>query len=63
MNVESDQEIVQLVGTEKEFADAMIPSLHDCRDKKVLTSEQALFWLGARIATEKRFGKPREKVF
>jgi len=61
MKVESDQEIVQLVGSEKLFADEIFSSIQDCRDKKIFTSEQALFWLGSRIAAEKKWGKPREK--
>lgn len=62
MKVESDQEIVQLVGSEKMYADEIFASIQDCRDRKIFTSEQALVWLGSKIAAEKKWGKPREKV-
>lgn len=61
MKVESDQEIVQLVGSEKMYADEIFASIQDCRDKKIFTAEQALIWLGSKIAAEKKWGKPREK--
>lgn len=62
MKIESDQEIVQLVGSEKLFVDEIFLSLQDCRERKIFTSEQALAWLGSKIAAEKKWGKPREKV-
>jgi DNA-directed RNA polymerase III subunit RPC2 len=62
MKIESDQEIVQLVGSEKLCVDAIFLSLQDCRERKIFTAEQALQWLGSKIAAEKKWGKPREKV-
>ncbi len=44
MGVESDQEIVQLIGSQ--FADHLSPSLEECSEKKVLTTMKALEYVG-----------------
>ena len=41
MGVESDQEIVQLVGSQ--YIDLMTPSVEECRSQKV-RSNSALYW-------------------
>ena len=45
----SDQEIVQLVGSEPEIQDAMAPSLEEAMRLGVLTQAQALDYIGTRI--------------
>ncbi|EFA82075.1 RNA polymerase III [Heterostelium album PN500] len=49
MGVETDQEVVQLVGSEEIFLDAIASSLEECNKCKVHTQTQALDYLGARI--------------
>lgn len=46
MGVETDQEIVQLVGTEPEYVDGMAATLHDCAQERIHTSMQALLFMG-----------------
>ncbi|CAE7902219.1 POLR3B [Symbiodinium sp. KB8] len=49
MGVTSDQEIVQLVGSEPELQDALAPSLEETLELGILTQAQALEYIGARI--------------
>ena len=49
MQLESDQEIVQLVGCQQAFVDAMAQSLGECAELRVFTQTQALQFIGARI--------------
>ncbi len=46
MGVESDQEIVQLVGEQPEFFRFMAPALQHAKEQGVFTQHQALDWLG-----------------
>ena len=49
MGIQSDQEIVQLVGTEPMVINALAESLAECHTHKVYTQQQALEFIGARI--------------
>jgi DNA-directed RNA polymerase III subunit RPC2 len=49
MGLESDQELVQLVGSEGFFADGIAPSIHEAAQLNVHTQQQALEFVGERI--------------
>uniref|UniRef100_A0A7S2ZCL7 DNA-directed RNA polymerase subunit beta n=1 Tax=Rhodosorus marinus TaxID=101924 RepID=A0A7S2ZCL7_9RHOD len=49
MGMESDQEIMQLVGSESEFVEAFTRSLEEAATLKILTQEAALAYVGARM--------------
>ncbi|KAI0561504.1 DNA-directed RNA polymerase [Gracilaria domingensis] len=53
MGIETDQEIIQLVGKEPRFVDGMTPSLHECAQEGVHTQIQALLYLGKKAKTFK----------
>eukprot|EP00123_Amoebidium_parasiticum_P016330 comp23392_c4_seq1/m.38764 comp23392_c4_seq1/g.38764 ORF comp23392_c4_seq1/g.38764 comp23392_c4_seq1/m.38764 type:complete len:1167 (-) comp23392_c4_seq1:231-3731(-) len=55
MGLESDQEIVQLVGSEHEFMDVFAPTLEECANLKVFTQQQALDYMGSRIRRMRTF--------
>ncbi len=40
MGIESDQEIVQMVGTEEDILNAFSPSLEECNNSQVYTKNQ-----------------------
>uniref|UniRef100_A0A6B2KXR4 DNA-directed RNA polymerase n=1 Tax=Arcella intermedia TaxID=1963864 RepID=A0A6B2KXR4_9EUKA len=49
MGVESDQEIIQLVGSEPLYSTCMAASIEECTNQKIFTQEQALKWLGTKV--------------
>lgn len=49
MGIESDLEIVQLIGSEPHIIDALAPSLEDSNKQGILTQLQALRFLGQKI--------------
>lgn len=51
MGIETDQEIVQLVGTEARFLDGMAATLNECAQEGVHTETQALLYIGKRAKT------------
>lgn len=53
MGIETDQEIIQLVGTEPRFVDGMAPTLHECAQEGVHTATQALLFMGKKAKTFK----------
>src|SRR5690348_1075032 len=62
MGVETDQEIVQLVGTEELFLEGLAPSLEECSVEKVFTQQQALEYIGSKIKVFKNRYSKRPKV-
>ena len=60
MGVESDQEIVQLVGTEAQFAGSLVASLDDAVCNNVHTATQALDYIGSKIRRSGRSFTPRK---
>lgn len=54
MGVETDQEIVQLVGVEPRFVDGMAPTLEECAQEEIHTATEALLYLGKKA---KQFNK------
>ncbi|KAA8496235.1 DNA-directed RNA polymerase III subunit RPC2 [Porphyridium purpureum] len=51
MGMVSEAEIVQFVGTEQEFQEALVPSIEECASAafNVRTEAEALEWLGAKV--------------
>jgi DNA-directed RNA polymerase III subunit RPC2 len=54
MGIETDQEIVQLVGSEELFFNGLAGSLEECALNRIYTQAQALEWIGSKIKTFKR---------
>ncbi|PSC73428.1 DNA-directed RNA polymerase III subunit RPC2 [Micractinium conductrix] len=55
MGIESDAEVLQLVGTEGAFAALLAPTLQHCREEAVFTRQQALDYLASKV---KSAGRP-----
>ncbi|KAL6273399.1 hypothetical protein ACE6H2_024091 [Prunus campanulata] len=53
MRMESDQEVVQIVGRDPRYAALLMPSIEDCAKESIYTQEQALGYLETKV---KRFG-------
>ena len=62
MGVHTDQEIVQLVGSEEEILSIFAPSLEECANLKVFTQLQALEYIGSKTRITRTWGKPKSKV-
>lgn len=58
MGVESDEEVLQLVGTEGAFANLLIPTLQHCKEEGVYTRQQALDYLASKVKSTSRPGGP-----
>nr|CAD7589432.1 unnamed protein product [Timema genevievae] len=54
MGVESDQEIVQMIGTEDKVLQRFAPSLEECHKASIVTQMQALKYMGSKTK-QKRF--------
>ncbi|ODM89001.1 DNA-directed RNA polymerase III subunit RPC2 [Orchesella cincta] len=55
MGIESDEEMVQLIGTEDWAISMFIPSIEECHNLKIFTQHQAIKYLGIKLRL-KRFG-------
>lgn len=55
MGIESDQEMVQLIGTEDIVLQTLVPSIEECHRLNVFTQQQAIKYLGGKLR-QKRFG-------
>lgn len=62
MGLESDQELVQLVGSEPMYTDGLAPSLNECAQLGVRTQDVALEWLGSRVQSQIKRRKYRPKA-
>jgi DNA-directed RNA polymerase III subunit RPC2 len=51
MGIESDQEIVQWIGSDQIYIDALEPSLQECSQLKIFNQNQALDYVGSKIKT------------
>ncbi|XP_023756456.1 DNA-directed RNA polymerase III subunit 2-like [Lactuca sativa] len=58
MGMESDQEVVQMLGRDPQYAALLLPSIEDCANQGIYTREQALEFLEKRH--KKRYGKGTE---
>lgn len=62
MGVETDQEVVQLVGSEPYYADMMSSSIEECCSLQVFTQTQALEYIGNRAKQRQQQRKPKPKA-
>lgn len=53
MGICSDQEIMQLVGTDDAIAKKMAPCIMDCHNLKVFTQNQALAYIGSKLKVKR----------
>eukprot|EP00095_Tigriopus_kingsejongensis_P012376 snap_masked-scaffold190_size271632-processed-gene-1.0 protein:Tk12376 transcript:snap_masked-scaffold190_size271632-processed-gene-1.0-mRNA-1 annotation:"dna-directed rna polymerase iii subunit rpc2" len=60
MGVVSDQEIVQMVGTEDAIMTAMAASLEECNRATVFTQNQALKFMAAKMKARKFYSGPKK---
>ncbi|XP_074579327.1 DNA-directed RNA polymerase III subunit 2 [Curcuma longa] len=49
MGMESDQEIVQMVGRDPRYGDLLFPSIQECASERIYTQQQALNFLDGKI--------------
>ena len=50
MGVESDQEMMQIIGPEPAFLPLLMPTLQECKQLGIHTQQQALDYIGAKLA-------------
>ncbi|XP_019643949.1 PREDICTED: DNA-directed RNA polymerase III subunit RPC2-like [Branchiostoma belcheri] len=62
MGVESDQEIVQLIGTDVRTMAAVAPCLEECHKAQVFTQKQALRFIGLKVRRSRWGGPKRTRV-
>ncbi|TNN00607.1 DNA-directed RNA polymerase III subunit RPC2 [Takifugu rubripes] len=60
MGVESDQEIVQMIGTEDYVMASFAPSLEECQKAQIFTQTQALRYLGNKVRRQRMWGGPKK---
>uniref|UniRef100_A0A672PKW2 DNA-directed RNA polymerase subunit beta n=1 Tax=Sinocyclocheilus grahami TaxID=75366 RepID=A0A672PKW2_SINGR len=60
MGVESDQEIVQMIGTEEHVMAAFAPSLEECQKAQIFTQTQALKYIGNKVRRQRMWGGPKK---
>uniref|UniRef100_A0A8C2K1Q0 DNA-directed RNA polymerase n=1 Tax=Cyprinus carpio TaxID=7962 RepID=A0A8C2K1Q0_CYPCA len=60
MGVESDQEIVQMIGTEEHVMAAFGPSLEECQKAQIFTQTQALKYIGNKVRRQRMWGGPKK---
>lgn len=60
MGFESDQEIVQMVGTEEQILAGMAPCIEECHKAQVFTQKQALKYIGTKIRQRRMWGGPKK---
>ncbi|EOA12810.1 hypothetical protein CARUB_v10025768mg [Capsella rubella] len=60
MGMESDQEIVQMVGRDPRFSASLLPSIEECVSEGVNTQKQALDYLEAKVK-KTSYGPPLQK--
>ncbi|XP_037702697.1 DNA-directed RNA polymerase III subunit RPC2 [Choloepus didactylus] len=62
MGVESDQEIVQMIGTEEHVMAAFGPSLEECQKAHIFTQMQALKYIGNKVRRQRMWGGGPKKT-
>nr|XP_033807945.1 DNA-directed RNA polymerase III subunit RPC2 isoform X2 [Geotrypetes seraphini] len=60
MGVDSDQEIVQMIGTEEHVMAAFGPSLEECQKAQIFTQMQALKYIGNKVRRQRMWGGPKK---
>ena len=61
MGVITDQEIVQMIGSEEEMISIFAPSIEECANNRVFTQKQALEFIGSKTR-KSTWGKPKSQV-
>lgn len=61
MGVITDQEIVQMVGSEEDVLAAIAPSIEECANLRIFTQHQALQFVGSKVRRSS-WGRPKSKV-
>ena len=56
MGIVSDQEIVQMIGTDDNIMTSFAPSLEECHRASVYTQNQALKYIGNKVRQKRFFG-------
>ncbi|KAF6143408.1 hypothetical protein GIB67_029577 [Kingdonia uniflora] len=51
MGIESDQEVVQMVGRDPRYADLLLPSIHECATENVFSQQTAIEFLDKKAKT------------
>ena len=59
MGIESDLELVQLVGSEPIVGSMLAPSLHECASLNITTTQEALAYCGMRVKHARQLGWTR----
>ncbi|XP_071455559.1 DNA-directed RNA polymerase III subunit RPC2 [Hetaerina americana] len=59
MGILSDQAIVQMIGTDSKYTEAIIGSLNDAHMANVLTQDSALKYIGSRVRVKRFFVGPK----
>ncbi|XP_074641286.1 DNA-directed RNA polymerase III subunit RPC2-like [Tubulanus polymorphus] len=59
MGVQSDQEIVQMIGSEEQVLASIAPCLEECHKAQVFSQTQALKYIGNRIRQRRMWGAPK----
>lgn len=54
MGLESDQEAIELIGTEAEYVSLFAPSVQDCAALGIFTQQQALEYCGAKVKVSRQ---------
>ncbi|PIK34031.1 putative DNA-directed RNA polymerase III subunit RPC2, partial [Apostichopus japonicus] len=56
LGLESDQEVVQMVGTEDSLMSQFAPNLEECHRLQIFTQTQALNYIGSKLRQRQRWG-------
>ncbi|KAK3707608.1 hypothetical protein QZH41_017867, partial [Actinostola sp. cb2023] len=62
MGLESEQEIVQMVGCEEDVVGNFTPSLEECHKLHIYSQLQALKYIGSKVRVRTTWGRSRSKV-
>lgn len=62
MGIESDQEIVQMIGTDEHVLSSFASSLEECHQAQVYSQMQALRYMGGKVRQRKMFGGGTKKT-
>jgi len=49
MGMESDQEVVQMVGRDPRYGDLLFPSVQECASERIYTQQQALQYMDEKV--------------
>ncbi|KAL7157927.1 hypothetical protein ABFS83_02G108700 [Erythranthe nasuta] len=61
MGMESDQEVVQMIGRDPRYSELLLPSIEDCVKESVYTQHQALAFLDHKVNNRSNYSTTSEK--